>query len=109
MVLPSVAALVGGQSVEHSLVGSALQVHIERSVDAQAALKDAIVTVFILEIAADVFDEIWGERIRIVLQMKLDRLGARFNGLLRGEYAVLKHGIDHQIASPQGAVRMIDG
>ena len=38
LALPSVAALVGGQAVEHGAVGRLLQVQIERGVDAQAGL-----------------------------------------------------------------------
>ena len=64
MTLPAVAALVGGQAVEHGLIRGLLHVDVERGVDLQAAFVDLVGAVLAFEIAANFFDEIWSERIR---------------------------------------------
>ena len=38
--MPTLAALAGGQSIEHSSIGSLLKAQIERRIDAQAGLMD---------------------------------------------------------------------
>ena len=108
MTLPSVAALVGGQTVEHGLIRSLLQVDIERRVNLQAAFVDLIGSVFIFQIASNFLDEIRCERIGIVLQMQVQRGRARVGGLRCGDLSIFEHGVDHQIAALQRAVGMVD-
>jgi len=43
-----------------------------------------------------------------VLQVELDRM-AFGRGLLRGDFAVLEHGVDDQVAALEGTVGMRDG
>jgi hypothetical protein len=42
VILPAVTAFVRRDSIEDGLVGSFLQVHVERRVDPQAALMDLV-------------------------------------------------------------------
>src|SRR2546421_9032735 len=70
MSFPSVPALVGGKAIEHRLVGGFLQVHVERGVNLQPALMDLVSAVLPLQVAANLFDKVRSERIRIVRQME---------------------------------------
>ncbi len=82
MTFPSVAAFIGGESVEDSAIGGLLQVHVERGVDAQAALVDLVGTVLGFQVAADFFDEVGREGIGIVLEIELDRTSLGIGRLL---------------------------
>ena len=109
MALPAVAPFVGGQAIEHGLIRSPLQIHVERGINLQAAFVDLVGSVFAFQVAADLFDKIRSQRIRIVRQMQDYRCGARVRGLRGGDLAIFEHGVDHQIAPLLGAVGMIDG
>ena len=83
MALPSVAAFVGGESVEYCLVRSSLQFDIERSVDLEAALVHLVRAVFVLKVAANLLDKIRRQGIRIVRQTEKQRGRAGVGGLRR--------------------------
>ncbi len=70
LAAPSVTALVGGEPVEQCLASGFLQIHIERGVDAEASLVNLVAAVFGFKIAADVFDVVRCERVRIFLQVE---------------------------------------
>ena len=106
---PAMAALIRGQAVEYGAVGGALQVHVERGVNSQAALVDLIAAVLAFQVAADFLDKIRRQRIGIVGHFEADGLIAGRRRLLRRDLAVFEHRIDHQVAALQGAVRMRDG
>ena len=55
---PAVAAVVGVQAVANGLVRGLLHGHVQRGVDAQPLLVDGGRAVGVLEILADLFDEI---------------------------------------------------
>ena len=67
-----------------------------------------VAAVLAFQVAADFLDKIWSQRIRVVRQFQMDRLIAGRGRLLRRDHAVLEHGIDHQIAALESAVRMSD-
>ena len=106
--LPAVAALIGGQAVEHRLIRGALQVHVERGIDPQSPLVHAVGAVLVFQIAANLLDEIGGERIGVVRQLQVEGLVAGCNGLGRSDSSIFEHGIDHQVATLEGAVGMVD-
>jgi hypothetical protein len=108
VAFPAVAAFIRSETVEHSLIRGLLQIHVERGIDFQSALVDLIGSVFVFQVAANLFDKIRRERIGVVGQMQYERSGARVGGLRGGDLAVFQHGIDYQSPSPQGAVRIPD-
>ena len=108
MSLPPVTALVGGEAIEHSLIRGFLQIDVERRVDLETAFVDLISPVLAFEITANLFDEIRSERIWIVREMEDEGGGASVGSLGRGDLAVLKHGVDDQVAALLRAVRMSD-
>jgi len=103
-----VAALIGGQAVEHRVVRRALQVAVQRGVDAQPAFMHLVAAVLGFEVAADLFNKIRRKRSGVMRQLQADRPVAEIVGLLGGDLAVLEHGVDDQIAPLDGALRMID-
>ncbi len=103
------AALIGGQAVEYGAVGGALQVHVERGINLQAAFVDLVAAVLAFEIAANFFDKIRRQRIGIVGHFEVDGLIAGRGRLLRRDVAVFEHRVDHQVAALQSVVRMRDG
>ena len=66
MSSPAVAALVGGQTIEHGAVGGTLQIHVERGINPQPTLVDLIATVFAFQVSADFLHKIRRQRIGIV-------------------------------------------
>ena len=109
LALPSVTALVRGQSIEHGLVRCLLHIEVQRRVHPQAAFVNLIAAVLALEIAANFLDEVRRDRIRIALQVEDGRFFLRVRGLLCRDLPVFKHGVDHQVAPLQGPVGMQDG
>ncbi len=108
LAAPAMAALVRGEAVEQGLTSGLLQFHIERGVNAQTALMDLIATVLAFQIAADFLHEMRCERIRVLLHAEHDRLPLCLVGLRGCNLAVLEHGIEHEVATLEGSVRVID-
>ena len=67
-----------------------------------------VAAVLVLQIAPDLFDEIRGERIRIVLQVQANGLGLGFRRLLRSDLAVFKHCVEYQIPAFNRSVQVVD-
>ena len=106
---PAVAAVVGMQAVAHGLLGGLLRGEIQRGVDAQTLLVNRGGAVGVLEILPDVFDEVRGEIIpgrRNVQPERLLRGGFR---LRSGDFAVMRHQAQHQVAARQRPFRMRGG
>ena len=103
---PAVPAFIRGQTIEQSPVRGFLQIHIERRVYAQAAFVNLVTAILRLQVAPDFFDVVRRQRIRIFLQVEHNRLALRIRRLSSRDLAVLEHGIEHQVAPFEGAVRM---
>ena len=61
VALPSMAAFISTQSIKQRLVRRALQIHIQRGVNAQATLVNLVAAIFALEVTAHFFDKIGGQ------------------------------------------------
>ena len=57
--LPSMPALIGGESIQHRLLRGVLQVQVERRIHAQARAVDLIGAVLALQLPSHLFDKIW--------------------------------------------------
>src|SRR5207249_10340749 len=97
---PSVTAIVRSEAIYHCTVARFLHVHIESRVNFQPGFVNLVVAVFFLQVLPNLFDKVWCEGIRIVL----DVMSYWFLfGRSRVGYADLagcQHGIDNHIASP---------
>src|ERR1700726_24506 len=106
--VPAMPALVGGEAVEQRLARGLLQIHIERGINAQSAFVNLIAAILRFEVAPDFLHIMRGQRIRIFLQVEYDRLALCIGGLCGGDLAVLKHGIEHEVAPLESAFRVAD-
>ena len=105
---PAVTAVVGVQAVAHGLVGGFLHGDVQRGVDAQALFVDRGGAVGVLEILANVFDEVRREIVSSVRKCA-GRAALSRGGCLRGaDFAVVRHQGKNEIASRQGALGMRD-
>src|ERR1700692_627795 len=100
--------LISSEAIKQGLTGGLLQVHVERRIDSQSTFVDLIAAVFCLQITPYFLYVIRGQRIGISLQVERDRLALGCGSLTCGNLAVLKHGIEHQVAPFKGAFRMSD-
>ena len=75
MALPAVAALIGRSAIEHGLVGDALEIEVERGVDAQAGAVDLFCAELALELAPDLLDKVGGNRVRRGLDVQAQGSG----------------------------------
>ncbi len=103
------AALVGSQAVEHGLIGGALHFRIQRGVDTQPAFVNFVAAVFLFQIAADFFGKVGRQRIGITLQVQDDGGGFGAGGFGGGDFAVLQHGVQDQVAAGGGALHVHQG
>lgn len=101
MTAPAAAALVGSEAVEDGQVGGLLEIEIEGSVDLEAGSMDFFRTEPTVELAADFFDEPGRDRIGRGLDVEAERGGTSGFCLGNGDLAVLKHGIDDEIAAAE--------
>ena len=90
MSAPAVTPFVGCQSIKQSLIRAPLKVHIQRSVNSQAALMDLVAAILSFEIAAYFLDKIRCQRIRIMGQIQHQWLAASCGRLLRSDLAILQ-------------------
>ena len=44
-----------------------------------------------------------------MLHVEVDWVRLRVGGLLRGDFAIFQHGVEHEVATLEGAVGMQDG
>src|SRR5580698_5981687 len=86
--VPAMAALVGGEAVEQSLMRGFLQIHIERGVNTESAFEYLVAAILGFEIAADLFDVVRRERVLILLEVESYGLAFCFGGLGGGDFAV---------------------
>ena len=105
LAVPTVPSFVGSEAVEQRLARGLLQIHIERCVNAQTAFVNLVAAILRFEVAADFFHIVRRQRIRILLQLEHDRLALGLRRLGRGDLAILKHGIEHEVAPFEGAFR----
>src|SRR5579864_6398622 len=108
MALPSVTALVGSETVKHSLVSGFLHFYIERGINLQPTFMNLIGAELTLQVAANLFYEVRGQRVRVVREPQCKRCGTSVVGLCGGDLAIFDHGVDHQIAALLRAIRMVD-
>src|SRR5437879_8414973 len=73
IALPTVAAFVAVQAIAQRLVGDALQVNVQRRVDAQAALVDGFGAVGGFEILANFLEEVWRQVVAWILDVQTER------------------------------------
>src|SRR5215467_16180974 len=106
MTFPAVPPLVSRKTFEHSLIRGFLQVHIERCVNLKATFVNLIGAVLALKISADFFHEIRSEGVGTVSEMQDQRRGSCGVRLRGSDLSVLQHGIDHQVATLLGTIRM---
>ncbi len=95
MALPSMPSLVGSGAVEYSLIGRALQVEIERGVDAETRAMDLVHAVLMLQLPPHLLDEVGRLAVGWRLQMQAQRRSLRVRCLLRGDLAVVQHLLEH--------------
>src|SRR5580700_5971024 len=69
---------------------------------------DLIAAVLGLQIATDLFNKVWREGVGIVLQLQVDRFVPSLDGLSRRDLAILQHAVDHQVATLDGSIGVID-
>ncbi len=103
------AAVVGMQAVANGLVGGFLHGDIQRGVDAQTLLVNGCGAVSVLEILADVFDEVGSEIVATGGNVKTEGFLGGGRGLRRGDFVVARHERKHKIAPGEGAIRMVYG
>src|SRR5450631_1120016 len=102
------SALVSSEAVEQCPARRLLQIHIERCINAQPAFMNLVAAILRFEVAPDFFHVVRSQRIRIFLQVEQDRLTPGIRSLGRGDLAVLKHGIEHEVAPFEGTFRVVD-
>ena len=102
--LPAVPPFVGRQTIEHSLVGGSLEVEIKGGVDAKPGGVKLFSSQLLLEFATDFFDKVGSDGVGIGLDIEAERSFAGCRGLLGGDLAVFKHGVDDQVAAAKGLV-----
>src|SRR5579864_2174817 len=107
MALPTVTALVGSEAVEDGLIRSLLEFYVERGIDLQSTFVDLIGAELAFEVAANLFNEIWSQRVRIVREPQRKRSGTSVVGLRGGDLAVLEHCVDHHVAALLGTIRVV--
>src|SRR5215467_12287445 len=108
MTFPSMTALIGCETVQHRLIGSSLQVHVERCMHPQATLVNLVTPVLVLKVTPNLFHEVRRQGVRIMLKPQLDWLTARLDRLLGCNLAVFQHAVDYQITAPNGPIGVID-
>src|SRR5581483_10283170 len=108
MIFPSVAALVRSQAIEHRLIGGLLHFYVQRGVDLETSLVNLIGSVFRFQVAADFFNEIWREGVRIMREMQRHGLGSCSVRLRSRDLPVFEQGIDNQVTALDGAIGMVD-
>ena len=101
---PAVAALIGGQPVEHGAVGGLLQIEIEGGVDAQAGLVNLFGAEPLFELAADFLLEPGSDRHLGLGDVQAERRLAGLVGLGVGDDPVRLHLAEHQVAAAEGLV-----
>src|SRR6202030_3091864 len=106
--VPAMPAFVGGEAVEQRLARGLLQLHIERGINAQSHFVNLVAAIRRCERGAYLVHRVRSQRIRIFLQIEDDRLALGIRGWRGGDLAVLEHGIEHEVAPLDGAVRMGD-
>ena len=99
------AAFVGGEAVEQRLARGLLQIHVERRVNPQPAFVDLVAAILRFEVAPDFLHVVRSQRIRIFLQVEHDRPVLGLRRLGRGDLAILEHGVEHEVAPLESAVR----
>src|SRR6266404_8399872 len=67
---PAVPTFVVGQSVQDCSVGCLLQVHVKSCVDPQSRFMNLLRAVLPLEVPPDLFDEVWRQRVWIVMYLQ---------------------------------------
>ena len=103
---PAMTAIVGVQAVAKSLVSGFLHGYVESGVDAQALLVNGIGSVSLLEILANILDEVGRKIISLRLDVESQGRAACGIGLLRGDFAVVSHEREDQIPPRQSALRV---
>ena len=83
LAFPSVAALVGGEAVEHRAICGLLQVQIEGGLDAQAVFMDLVGAEALFQFTADFFLKPRRDRRVGLRDVQAERSFAGFFGLLR--------------------------
>ena len=106
MSLPSVAMLICGKPVEDCALRRPLIVKIQRGVNPQAAFMDFVGSVLGFEVAPNLFDKIWGHKIRSALKVQTNRRGLRDRSLFGGDLSILEQRVNHHVAAMQGALRI---
>ena len=89
--------------------GDALQVGIERGVDAQAFEVGVALADPLQQLVVDQVDEVGRLAGIDAGRGKMQRLGLGALGLVLGDGAGLDHGVEHQVAALDGALRMAEG
>jgi len=106
--VPAMPPFVGGEAVEQRLARGLLHIHVERCVHTKSAFVNLIAAILRFQVAPDFFHIVRRQRIRIFLQVEHDRLALCIRGLRGGDLAIFKHGIEHEVAPPEGAFRVAD-
>src|SRR5438067_5823027 len=108
MSSPAVPTFVFGQSVQNCSVGRLLQVHVKSCVNSQSRFMNLLGAVLPLEVPPDLFDEIWRQRVWIVMYLQSYRgiLGCRT--LCFADSPIRYHCFNDKIASSQGSFRIPD-
>ena len=86
--LPAMAALIGRQTIQHSLVCGLLQLDVKRGIDAQTTFMYFITSIFLFQITPHFLDEIGGDGIFCRLDVQDDgrgfgAIGDRFASVIR--------------------------
>ena len=102
------AAVDRTQPVAQRAHRGALRARVERRVDAQAALVDALAAVLALEVLADLLEEVRCDRGRIAVQVQAQRLRLRGVGLLAADVLLRGHPVEHVVAAGERALGVVD-
>ncbi len=97
-------ALIGGRAVEHGLVGRALQVEIERRVDAQARAMHLVDAILALQLPPHLLHKVRRLVVGRRLQVQPQRRCLGGIGLLLRDLVVVQHLLDDQVAALQRAL-----
>ncbi len=103
------AAIDGAQTLAQRPHGFPLHAEVEGGVDPEAALVDALATVFPFEVLADLLQEVRGDRGRVSTDMQPQGEAFRGHRLLGGHVLLLGHAIEDVVAALLRAVRVLDG
>jgi len=106
ITLPAMAPLIAVQPVAQRLVGHALQVDVQRGVDAQAALVHGLGSVLFFQILANLFEEVRGQVVTRILDVQTKWQFLR-RGFLGGRnFPLFGHASQDQVPAGQRQLRI---